>query len=680
MSVGGIFSLITNDGKQDRMLMATGLLNARLKAIEVSRSQNPRIRDPTPTLVDIEKTHILFVNAHFKPFAAIGYEYNRVSPQSGNNQLGGTVEFSIPQFGDFFNDMALHVVLDAVSAPNAAYWSNPSNGFTGQELIRYVDYPGQRLCEHTEFRVNGNPLDRYDQEVLTLHRDFRVQPNKEVGWARNVGQQVPRSGYLDVSSNGTSVGLSAGVGMQQVVSVVDGHQTPKATQEALEMWIPLLFWFNLDPRLSIPSVAIPYGQRFIDVTLATAQNMLQCLPAYGDVTSSTLLPYTGTVTMSTCELYINNIFVNPEIHDLFIKRIGFNLVRVHRQQAQKVSTDTNSILLSQFKWPVETIYVGCQPVANGDNLNQNYPQTWHLFGKQVNQSVGLCPIHKYNIAATYISAGSSAADPAGGADLAYRGQSAGSPAGVGTAATASQIVANAYLDTLNDQYVTLNIASAGLYIIDSYSYDDLSAALVPIDGTSLDLAALINALGWTAVTGTNVASMNLVNSALKYLGYPTIGSANNAKGILEAVGYANYTNEGVNCTASVLKSYPVIETLQVEAHGIPLYKYSPGSFFNAYIPYTYGSHNIRTPDDNAVLQINFCLYPGSYQPSGHINISRAREFYINFTTSQYPAYSGGVATMTDIVSSTTPATFIAVAIAINFLLISDGSAILRYST
>ncbi len=32
------------------------------------------VPDPTPTLVDIERTHILFINAHFKPFAAIGYE------------------------------------------------------------------------------------------------------------------------------------------------------------------------------------------------------------------------------------------------------------------------------------------------------------------------------------------------------------------------------------------------------------------------------------------------------------------------------------------------------------------------------------------------------------------------------------------------------------------------------
>jgi hypothetical protein len=59
------------------MLMATKLLNQRLIDIERMRSRNPQIKDPTPTLVDIERTHILFMNAHFKPFAAIGYEYNR---------------------------------------------------------------------------------------------------------------------------------------------------------------------------------------------------------------------------------------------------------------------------------------------------------------------------------------------------------------------------------------------------------------------------------------------------------------------------------------------------------------------------------------------------------------------------------------------------------------------------
>lgn len=72
MATGGIFQLITNDGKQDRMLMASELLRNRLDAIMQNRASNPAISDPTPTLLDIEKTHILFTNAHFKPLINCG--------------------------------------------------------------------------------------------------------------------------------------------------------------------------------------------------------------------------------------------------------------------------------------------------------------------------------------------------------------------------------------------------------------------------------------------------------------------------------------------------------------------------------------------------------------------------------------------------------------------------------
>ena len=72
------------------------------------------------------------------------------------------------------------------------------------------------------------------------------------------------------------------------------------------------------------------------------------------------------------------------------------------------------------------------------------------------------------------------------------------------------------------------------------------------------------------------------------------------------------------------------------------------------------------------MMITFCLYPGTYQPSGHINVSRAREFYIDYRTTGWIG--------NDPVNNKDPGTLVIVASAINFLLISDGSAVLRYST
>ena len=108
------------------------------------------------------------------------------------------------------------------------------------------------------------------------------------------------------------------------------------------------------------------------------------------------------------------------------------------------------------------------------------------------------------------------------------------------------------------------------------------------------------------------------------------------------------------------------DSLSLVAHGITIYDTFQDLFFSSYLPYNYGGAALNTPNDQGAFFINFALFPRSYQPSGHLNISRARETYLNWTT-QY-------------VSSNSSVYLIVVAVAINFLLISDGSAVLRYST
>lgn len=510
MSTAGIFKLITNDGKQDRMLMATQLLNTRLQQIQRMRAKNGA-RDPTPTLVDIERTHILFMNAHFKPFAAIGYEYNKVQPQSGTALFGSTIQFSIPQFGDFFNDMVFHCKISGTNAVNNAQATNNLNG-----KFRYAELLGHKLLKKVTFDVNGNHLDEYTSDVMNTHFAFYVSKDKEVGYKRGIGQQVPIPAIVNDPFSDTAFQYS----------LLDGPQTPKTTHDEIDLWIPLLFWFNTDPRLSIPSVSIPYGQRFITLELETLDRLTS-----GDAFVDPII--------TDASLYINNIFVNPEIHDIFIKRIGFNLIRVHRTQRQVIEAGHDEILLSNLKWPITVMYVCFKPSENEDSI-----ENWHR--------CGLIDEREACVAAS---------------------QPAPTPPG----STFKQLVSRG---------------------------------------------------------------------------------------------------------ADYKKCIRPVSTLGVSAHGIPIYNSAtPSSFYNTYIPYTYGPEKIRTPDDCGAFMIPFCLYPGSYQPSGHINISRAREFYLNYTSATVPAGFVGARTPgDDIISADNPAIMVVVAIAINFLLISDGSAVLRYST
>lgn len=609
--------------------------------------------DPTPTLVDIERTHILFVNAHFKPFAALGYEYNKVRTGNGTAQFGGSVQFSIPQFGDFFSDMVVNVNLSAVgttvgSVPTVptpvvgsdTYWlgtdgvetatasPQPANlcgivsgvanatsgvytkyiqkyvdlagnpvqvGSQAYNFVRYAEYPGQRLFKKVKFEVNGNPLDEYTSEAVMYYQKFKVGPHKLTGWKRLVGQEVPVDAYTDLLSIASSSNypssitnlenldgqgvlgapVTAAVSARKLVQVVNGPQTPQLSQPELDLWVPLIFWFNTDHRLAIPSVAIPYGQRYITIDIEQQQNLVFLAPgnlfleltveqqtssdpgtkgtraaiAVNSVercTTKTPVLASGSVvssaqTISNMELYINNIFLNPEIHDIYIKRIGFSLIRVHRFQVDTRSISQDNILLSQLKWPIETIYVGMRPQYNISAVNPNQYRDWHR------------------------------------------------------------------LTLLVDN--TLDVAAG-------------SKNQVMIDNT----------VAFSASSNLHKYS-NTVQSVEKIV-FPT------------------YTE--------------TIDNLQLQAHGINIFAQYDRQFFRDYLPYSYGGQNVLTPEDPGALLLNFCLYPGSYQPSGHINVSRTREFYLQYVSSY--------------VDTGAPADLLTLARALNFLLISDGSAVLRYST
>lgn len=669
MSMGAVFKLIANDGKADRMIMATKLLNQRIRDVMCARKQAGK-SDITPTLVDLERTHILYVNAHFKPFAAIGYEYNKVRPQSGNPTLGGGVTFSIPQFGDFFFDMVCRTRLgqcianvgltprqtlgsvnnpatfpfngtnpDGTSAPGVFYdlvdafgafvvSGVDSNGSPTQaqyrNYVRYCEYPGHRLFNLVKFDVNGNPLDQYDSMIPVMLEKFCVCPHKRIGHDRLIGQEVPmqcysglQSGVVSDSDKLTPQGISKANSLQsnqtvglfnraniynhdlntltatnqtgvanmnlingpqvdisrELKQVVNGPQTPKPVQAPLEIWNKLRFWFNDDVRLSIASVSIPFGQRFISIDLTQQSNLVYEFPSiYLRTTRDSLSSATAhepldsqyvrkttftpifqrfgitDVSVEKMELYINNIFVNPEIHDIYIKRIGFSLIRVYRQHSQRCNQDTgDEKLLSQIKWPIEYMFVGLRPAWNikdvitgsNGNVSDGNPNVWR------------------------------------------------------------------------DWHRLTRIVTA------NSDKPDLSELPTSVDGP---------------------ATQNAVSSSWF----------------------------GKVIPDQYYLPVPTVDSLTLTSHGITIFDQFSDLFFNQYLPYQYGGPSIVTPDDPGALFVNMALFPRSYQPSGHLNISRARETYIRWTTSY--------------ISASTSADLIVVAVAINFLLITDGSAVLRYST
>jgi len=119
-----------------------------------------------------------------------------------------------------------------------------------QPLMRWCHYIGERLLKRVRFEVNGNPLDEYTSHAYNFHREFSVQPNKELGWDRCVGQEVAKPGFIDQPNWLRSGVAPATVTHRFQSSVCDGYQTPSGQKDVsaagdVELFIPLLFWCNL---------------------------------------------------------------------------------------------------------------------------------------------------------------------------------------------------------------------------------------------------------------------------------------------------------------------------------------------------------------------------------------------------------------------------------------------------
>lgn len=483
--------------QKKELINQIGMLNSNIYKEKNSSLQNNGYS--YVSMSDIEKTHINFMYKTFKPFVAIGFEYCPQDPIGASYSFGQNIRFKMENRGDYIHDQVLHIRLENLRNINPL------------DRVRYCDMLGHRLMEKVKFSVNLNTLDQYDSERYNNYYNFELPEERKVGWLRNVGQTVPQIGYL--TSDVVNFDFS------EVRWISDGPQTLKTSHDVVDLYIPLLFWFNRDIGLALPNAVIPSGQTYIDVKIADVGKICASDNRSGTGTDNFIKPI-----ITIARLYTNQIYVNPEIHDLMLQKTDFTLIRVHKQFSKILDKAEDSIWLSDLKFPIEHMYFNFKPVINEDG-----PNNMDLWDQST-------------------------------------------------------------FATLDEKL------TAGIVIT--------NAPLLP----------------------------------------PVYAPA------------ASFIRH--------FKEVPSVSRLTLTAYGIPLYDNYPAQLFNSYLPWKFGKMN--TPEDLGYYFVNFNMNPGEYQPSGHFNASRAREFYIKYISPYFtPDFLGK---------------FSITAICLNFLLVRDGSAILKFST
>jgi len=393
MTTRGTFELITNNGTPDKLLIAHTKLCQRLELIKaekikkvndnlnllydkfnqlkeeinidpkLSNINNKKIQlikqqidilkktNTSPTISDIELTHDFFLKSTYKPFVSIGSEYSK-NIVSIKPQLGGVCSFKIPKYGDFFSDMVLYLKLTEFSA------INPVN------KVRYCEFPGHRIVNQVKIILNGDIIDRYYTEDYNFYYQYGLPLDKQIGWKKCVGQEIPIEAHLTSDPDVQE--------FREVKFIKNGPQTLKKTQPPLEMFIPLLFWFT-DPKHAMSTKHISL-QSYIEVNFGKKDEITACDNIAGDTGLLYVPP-----KIEESALYIRHLFIEPEIMEIFINRVGFSLIRVHKHKEQIINNSFFDVPVNDFNWPTELFYVAVRPLENLSGANSM--DTWYLNNK-----------------------------------------------------------------------------------------------------------------------------------------------------------------------------------------------------------------------------------------------------------------------------------------------------------
>ena len=366
MTSSGVFTLVSQDDITDSYFTAYSILESRLRNIS------------SPMVSDIEKTHILYVKSRYYPYVSIASEYAKVLP-SGTQVIGRTgpeLSFTLPTYGDFTNDMVLHVKFDPIGNKTSYL-----NGFMPEQtnpsppLLRYCAFPGIRLIENVELRASGGVLiDSYQPEDVIAYKNFFVSRDHKAGWERCYGQDEIQQAAYNCKS------------YTNILNYSNGYQTPKVYHDSFDMFIPLHLWFCEDVSNALINYNSATSQRVIKIRMTDIGKIVQAL-VYGTTSSGNVIETTGAleglipVTLPItslkfqAELYVNQLYTYSFISEIMKRDFTFNLIRVHKRQITGISAESGSILLNQLNYPGEFMSVGFRNKKNTSDFDR-----WHLMG------------------------------------------------------------------------------------------------------------------------------------------------------------------------------------------------------------------------------------------------------------------------------------------------------------
>lgn len=224
---------------------------------------------------------------------------------NGSADFGRKVTVTVSRNGDLIWKTYLQVDLPAITSAAVDF--------------AWTSHLGHTLIKNVEVEIGGQKIDKHYGEWLTIWNELSLESGKIAGFNEMIGNTSEMT-------------------------------NPGASKPAKRLYIPFQFWFNRNPGLALPLIALQYHEVKFNLEFRPASEMYVGTPDVGT-----------PVTISAASVFIDYIYLDTDERRRFAQVSHEYLIEQLQFTGEETLSSTNNKIKLNFNHPVKEIVWVARP-------------------------------------------------------------------------------------------------------------------------------------------------------------------------------------------------------------------------------------------------------------------------------------------------------------------------------
>jgi Large eukaryotic DNA virus major capsid protein/Major capsid protein N-terminus len=264
----------------------------------------------------------------------------------GQADFGRRVTCTISRNGDLCYRTYLQVTLPEINQSLANY-------------ARWLDFVGEQLIAQVEVEIGGQRIDRQYGDWMHIWNQLTMSSEQQRGYFKLIGNTTQLT-YITDPAFAEISGPCSSAGVPNQVCA------PRKALPETTLYVPLQFWFNRNPGLALPLIALQYHEVKINLDLRPIGECLWAVNSLSGSAGSQAASSAYQQSLVAASLYVDYVFLDTDErrkmaqnpHEYLIEQVQFT-------GDESVGSSSNKIKLN-FNHPVKELIWVVQPDANVD--------------------------------------------------------------------------------------------------------------------------------------------------------------------------------------------------------------------------------------------------------------------------------------------------------------------------